>query len=103
MILLAANRRYEDKIDGVNSKFLVPYADMMNHKYPGSKTKWHYIERRGFFITATDDIAIGEEVCISYGKKNIAEWFMNYGFINQNSQGDDFLISLNINPNDSLF
>ena len=46
---------------------------------------WNYVEKRGFFITATADIPRGEEVFISYGKKTSAEWFMNYGFIDENS------------------
>ena len=85
MVLLAASRRYGEKIRGKSEDILVPFADMINHKHPGAKTKWDYVEKRGFFITATADIQKGEEVFISYGVKSSAEWFMNYGFIDVNS------------------
>ena len=103
MVVLSASRAHEYEINGMPCKFFVPYADMFNHKVEGCKTKCGYKDKSGFFMTATEDIEIGEEVCMNYGKLNMREWFFNYGFLDQNCHGNEVQIILNIDPNDPLF
>ena len=64
---LLNSRIYSFVIKQKRTLGLVPYADMINHKDPGN-CEWYYDnEKKGFVISATNNIKKGEEVVLSYG------------------------------------
>jgi len=59
---------------------MVPFADMINHKIPETANWGYDEERRGFVVTAKQDIGFGEELYYSYGIKDPMDFFVDYGF-----------------------
>ena len=58
-VCLSTSRTYDIGIDGAQARCFVPFADMFNHKNP-RQTKWSFDkERKGFVITALEDIFRG--------------------------------------------
>ena len=76
--LLVASRNFTLKINDRTLNGMVPWADMLNHRYP-AQTKWGY--RDGFFyIDAITDIKANVEIMDSYGLKTNALYLLHYGF-----------------------
>ena len=96
---MTSSRIFGIKVDGVDTGAFVPYADMLNHRWP-KQTSWFYDEKRnGFVIEACDDIKRGEQIYDSYGRKSNAKFFMNYGFVNiPNDHYDEIMIKLRVGP-----
>ena len=62
---------------------------MFNTKTPNN-TYWHYEDsRNGFIVEAGSDIMKGEQLFDSYGKKCNYRFFLYYGFINLDDNGDN--------------
>ena len=64
--------------------FLVPYADMLNHKKSSEPClqKYYDEKRKGFAIKALNDIPKGSEICYDYGPNlSSFNFFCTYGFI----------------------
>ena len=63
---------------------MVPYADMVNTTMDKNKGPFYFDyddNRGGFVVVATNDVARGDEVLISYGEKDNYELLWQYGFI----------------------
>ena len=87
------------KIDGVKQTCLIPYADMFNHRSTNQANCFYDYEKNGFVIEAAEDIPIGAEICFNYGaKKTNFDLFMNFGFLNQESDSDMIKLKLEISP-----
>ena len=95
--MMTCSRIFGITVDSVKTDGFVPYADMLNHRRP-RQTLWYYDDdRKGFIIEACDDIARGEQVYDSYGKKCNSRFFLNYGFINKPSDFDETLLKIGVN------
>jgi len=101
--MMVASRIFGITVDNVKTDGFVPYADMLNHRRP-RQTTWYYDqEKEGFVIEACDDIARGEQVYDSYGKKCNSRFFLNYGFINLNNDANEVPMLIYLNKNDQAF
>jgi protein-histidine N-methyltransferase len=75
---------------------------MLNHKRP-RQTSWSYSdEKKGFIIESLEDIPRGEPVFDSYGKKCNSRFFLNYGFIVENNDGNEVPLKVYFNPGDKI-
>ncbi|CAI2360645.1 unnamed protein product [Moneuplotes crassus] len=87
--MMVSSRIFGMNIDGKKTDGFVPMADMLNHKRP-KQTSWTYSdEKHGFVIEALKDIGRNEQVYDSYGKKCNSRFFLNYGFIVENNDGNE--------------
>ena len=76
--LLVASRNFTIKINDKTLNGLVPWADMLNHRYP-PQTTWGF--REGYFyIDSTASINANVEIMDSYGLKTNASYLLHYGF-----------------------
>ena len=76
--LLVASRNFTLKINDERVNAMVPWADMLNHRYP-PQTKWGYRDGH-FFLDAVEDIDANIEIMDSYGLKTNALYLLHYGF-----------------------
>lgn len=82
-LTMTISRCFRLMVNGVETIAFVPFADMVNHKYPKS-TKWEYDNQKmGFVLKAIKNIAKDEPVSDSYGVKCNSEFFVDYGFVNE--------------------
>ena len=77
---------------------------MINTKRP-KNCYWTYDDaKNGFTIEATRDIGAGEQIFDSYGSKCNYRFFMNYGFINLDDDGEnednEYPMKLGLDKND---
>jgi len=92
--LMSSSRTFDLDMDGVSTRCMVPYADMMNHKNP-MENKWFYDSKtKCFTVEALQNIPFGEPVYYSYGEKSTASLFLNYGFVLHPHDKDDKQITL---------
>eukprot|EP00351_Strombidinopsis_sp_SopsisLIS2011_P002753 CAMPEP_0116877456 /NCGR_PEP_ID=MMETSP0463-20121206/9242_1 /TAXON_ID=181622 /ORGANISM="Strombidinopsis sp, Strain SopsisLIS2011" /LENGTH=217 /DNA_ID=CAMNT_0004524767 /DNA_START=987 /DNA_END=1640 /DNA_ORIENTATION=+ len=99
---MVASRIFGIQIEGFKTDGFCCYADMLNHKRP-RQTSWQYVdEQEGFVIEAIEDIARGEQVYDSYGRKCNSRFLLNYGFHNPNNDANEVPIDLYFNPEDPL-
>lgn len=75
---------------------------MLNHRRP-KQTSWSYDQQRGgFVIEALEEIPRGEQVYDSYGKKCNSRFFLNYGFIVLNNDGNEVALKVPYDDADPL-
>lgn len=92
--MMVSSRIFGMNILGKKTDGFVPMADMLNHKRP-KQTSWTYSdEKSGFVIEALKDIPRNEQVYDSYGKKCNSRFFLNYGFIVENNDGNEVPIKV---------
>lgn len=92
--MMVSSRIFGMNINGKKTDGFVPMADMLNHKRP-KQTSWTYSdEKGGFVIEALKDIPRNEQVYDSYGKKCNSRFFLNYGFIVENNDGNEVPIKI---------
>lgn len=92
--MMVSSRIFGMNILGKKTDGFVPMADMLNHKRP-KQTSWTYSdEKGGFVIEALKDIPRNEQVYDSYGKKCNSRFFLNYGFIVENNDGNEVPIKI---------
>jgi len=90
--LVVITRIFGLVIDGVKTDGLVPMADMINHKRP-RETRWTFDQfKSGFVVTALKNIACGEQIFDSYGKKCNSRFFVNYGFSLENNPNNECML-----------
>lgn len=101
--LVVITRIFGLRIGDLATEGLVPYADMLNHKWP-KESRWNYDDRlRGFVITATQPISGGNQVFDSYGRKCNSRFFVNYGFaLPDNSQDNEAVLKYDFAPESTL-
>jgi hypothetical protein len=98
---------------GVGIRMLVPLIDMLNHGedqlagppgqagiVPTDNVRWDVVRRfnnESFMVlSATRDIAQGEELLLSYGERNNDDFFLHYGFIPPRNPHDDVTLFTNL-------
>lgn len=92
--MMVSSRIFGMNINGKKTDGFVPMADMLNHKRP-KQTSWTYSdEKNGFVIEALREIPRNEQVYDSYGKKCNSRFFLNYGFIVENNDGNEVPIKI---------
>jgi histone-lysine N-methyltransferase SETD3 len=92
--MMVSSRIFGMNIDGKKTDGFVPMADMLNHMRP-KQTAWTYSdEQDGFIIEALKDIGRNEQIYDSYGKKCNSRFFLNYGFIVENNDGNEVPIKV---------
>eukprot|EP01017_Pseudomicrothorax_dubius_P027102 TRINITY_DN3084_c0_g1_i10.p2 TRINITY_DN3084_c0_g1~~TRINITY_DN3084_c0_g1_i10.p2 ORF type:complete len:598 (-),score=164.66 TRINITY_DN3084_c0_g1_i10:1899-3692(-) len=100
--MTASSRIFGLTIDDKKTDAFVPLADMLNHRRP-KQTSWQYDQvRGGFIIESLEDIPRGEQVYDSYGKKCNSRFFLNYGFIVLNNDGNEVAVRVHWNNDDPL-
>ena len=88
--MAVSSRIFGIKIHGHKTDSLCPLADMLNHKRP-RQTQWYFSdEYNSFVIQALEDIPKGNEVFDSYGRKCNSRFLLNYGFIVENNDSNEF-------------
>ena len=101
--VMVSSRIFGITVNGVKTDGFVPLADMLNHRRP-RQTTWYYSdEREGFIIEACDDIARGDQVYDSYGRKCNSRFFLNYGFINDNNDANEIPIQISLDEKSELY
>jgi len=99
--MMVSSRIFGMNIDGKKTDGFVPMADMLNHKRP-KQTSWTYTdEKQGFVIEALKDIDRNEQIYDSYGKKCNSRFFLNYGFIVENNDGNEVPLKIFYPESDS--
>jgi histone-lysine N-methyltransferase SETD3 len=94
--MAVSSRIFGVKIENRKTDVLAPYADLLNHKRP-RQTHWMYDDRfKAFTIQAIEDIPQGEEVYDSYGKKCNSRFLLNYGFIVEENDSNEYPIILKL-------
>jgi histone-lysine N-methyltransferase SETD3 len=101
--MAVSSRIFCVKIDGKKTDVLAPLADMLNHKRP-RQTHWFYEDHfQAFTITALEDITAGLEIFDSYGKKCNTRFLLNYGFIVDNNDSNEYPVTLELDESHPLF
>ena len=76
---VASSRLFRIELEGVERTAMAPIADLFDHGT--ADATWGYDDERGeFTITAKRDLAAGEPIHLSYGKKCLARFVTGYGF-----------------------
>eukprot|EP00746_Dinoflagellata_sp_MGD_P055720 gnl/MRDRNA2_/MRDRNA2_242252_c0_seq1.p2 gnl/MRDRNA2_/MRDRNA2_242252_c0~~gnl/MRDRNA2_/MRDRNA2_242252_c0_seq1.p2 ORF type:complete len:128 (+),score=28.71 gnl/MRDRNA2_/MRDRNA2_242252_c0_seq1:737-1120(+) len=65
--------------DGNRMHALVPLLDMMQHSF--TPNAWWMVVGDTICIHARSEIAVGEEICVSYGEKSSEAFLLMYGFV----------------------
>lgn len=100
--MAVSSRIFGVKINGKKTDVLAPFADLLNHKRP-RQTHWTYDEKyAGFIIQALENIQQGEEVFDSYGKKCNSRFLLNYGFILENNDSNEFPVIISLDESHPL-
>ena len=70
---------------------------MFNHRDTNQANCYYDYEKNGFVIEAAEDIEKDDEICFDYGaKKTNFDFFLNFGFLNQESELDMIKLKLSI-------
>lgn len=97
--IIISSRIFGVSINYKKTDVLVPYADMLNHKRP-RQTHWYYDDSvDGFVIQAMEDIPEGREIFDSYGKKCNSRFLMNYGFVMEDNEANEYPLSISFDEN----
>lgn len=94
---IISSRVFGIKVDGVKTGGMVPYADMINHKFP-KMSEWNYEDSRaGFVLKSIGPLDRGLELFDSYGKKCNSKFFLSYGFLEDNNDSTQYSLHLLVN------
>lgn len=100
--LCASSRIFGIEIHGKKTDAFVPLADMLNHRRP-KQTTWNFVDDKdGFVIESLEDIERGDQIYDSYGKKCNSRFFLNYGFIVDDNDGDEVALKVEFDADDKL-
>ena len=100
--MTAASRIFGIVIGENKTDAFVPLADMLNHRRP-KQTSWSYNnEKQGFVIESMENIKKGEQIYDSYGKKCNSRFFLHYGFIVLENDGNEVAVKVNYYKDDPL-
>lgn len=99
------------EVDGVT--MLAPYADMANHRVLGSSgvnlrvRGWKMADQPDelgmeIYVSSTEPVPAGTELCISYGPLANGQLLMHYGFAVPENPADCLPISLQFPEDDSM-
>ena len=77
---------------------MVPYCDNFNHEVGQKQLAWAYDDDEdGLNVTALVDIPAASTLSISYGDKCNSRFFLNYGFVNEHNDANEYSLMLTIN------
>lgn len=101
--MAVSSRIFGIKINGKKTDTLCPIADLLNHKRP-RQTQWFYSDTlNSFVIQALDNIKENQEIFDSYGKKCNSRFFLNYGFIVDNNESNEYPLYLELPKSSDLY
>merc|ERR1712183_1052506 len=83
------SRSYESPAGAV----LVPFADLLNDS-PWPNAKWRFGRKSSYEIEVTSRIAVGQEILISYGKKDNDQLLTHYGFVHPGNARGAYYVDL---------
>lgn len=102
--MVVITRIFGMTIKGNATDGLVPMADMLNHRRPGTDTTWTYDDAvSGFTITTTNELVKGVEIYDSYGRKCNSRFFVNYGFALEQNEDNQVVFTLEIPVGDPQY
>ena len=94
--MAVSSRIFGIKVHGKKTDCFCPLADMLNHRRP-RQTQWFYSdEQESFVIQAIEDINAGDEIYDSYGKKCNSRFFLNYGFIVEKNENNEYPFTIEL-------
>ncbi|CAD8063827.1 unnamed protein product [Paramecium primaurelia] len=100
--MTASSRIFGINIKGVKTDAFVPLADMLNHKRP-KLTSWCYSdEKQGFIIETDEKIERGQMIFDSYGRKCNSRFLLNYGFVVDDNDANEVIVTVIADLNDPL-
>lgn len=100
---LASSRVFGFIVDGVKTGGMVPFLDMINHKRP-KQSLWSYDDSlESFKIEAYGDCEANSELFDSYGKKCNSRFLLNYGFIEEDNDANEFVFSIDLDQEMPLY
>jgi len=102
--VLIVSRVFCVKINQIEEKIVVPYADMFNHHYDRiGQSHWEYNEEsKEFIVTAQKDIPRGDFICENYGIRPNVRFLFYYGFLIEQNRLNALYIDLSLDENDPL-
>ena len=109
--MAVSSRIFAININKTKTDCFAPLADMLNHKRP-RQTEWYYSDSHNcFIIKALENINKGDQVITklfnkvfdSYGKKCNSRFLLNYGFIVENNDVNEFPFHLELENKDPMF
>jgi histone-lysine N-methyltransferase SETD3 len=97
MRMAVSSRIFGIKVHGKKTDCFCPLADMLNHRRP-RQTQWYFCdELNSFVIQAMEEINKDDEIFDSYGKKCNSRFFLNYGFIVEKNESNEFPYNVSLN------
>lgn len=100
---LASSRVFGFIVNGVKTGGMVPFLDMINHKRP-KQSLWSYDDSlESFKIEAYGDCEANSELFDSYGKKCNSRFLLNYGFIEEDNDANEFVFSIDLGQEMPLY
>lgn len=90
--LCVGSRAFGFPIDGMETKVLVPFVDMLDHQR-GPNTRWEYdADGQVLRLFAQRAYLPGEEVFGDYGRKSNKDLLLNYGFCIDDNEADQAVL-----------
>ena len=100
---LASSRVFGFIMHGNKTGGMVPFLDMINHKRP-KQSLWGYDDiSDSFQIEAYGDCAANSELFDSYGKKCNSRFLLNYGFIEEDNDANEFSFVIDFDSSFPLY
>ena len=97
MRMAVSSRIFGIKVQGKKTDCFCPLADMLNHRRP-RQTQWYFSDDlNSFIIQAVNDINVEDEIFDSYGKKCNSRFLLNYGFIVEKNDSNEFPYTVELN------
>ncbi|WDD96593.1 SET domain-containing protein [Thalassomonas actiniarum] len=81
---------------------LGPLLDMANHMSRPNSLWQQNKEKNALVLVSQDNIAAGEEITVSYGRKSNRRLFASYGFVHDDSRFNSARITVSLDVADSL-
>ena len=101
--MAVSSRIFGIKVNNKKTDCFAPLADMLNHRRP-RQTQWFFSDEiKSFVIQAIQDIEKGEQVFDSYGKKCNSRFLLNYGFIVEKNDSNEFPFIVQLSENAALY
>ena len=101
--LIISSRIFGITMRGINTDVLAPFADLLNHKRP-RQTNWYYDDAlESFVIQAIEDMPEGSEIFDSYGRKTNSRFLLNYGFVLEDNDANEYLLTVQFTDNYPLY
>ena len=103
MRMAVSSRIFGIKVNGKKTDCFCPLADMLNHRRPRQTTWYFSDEIQSFIIQSIQNIPAGDEVFDSYGKKCNSRFLLNYGFIVEQNDSNEYPFTIEMNEKVDYF